>query len=483
MGYKFPENFLWGGATSANQIEGAYLEDGKGWSTADTFVYNKDFKNPKHSMLKQMSKEDVHFAMEDKEGHYPKRNGIDFYHHYKEDIALFAEMGFTTYRMSISWPRIFPNGDELEPNEKGLAFYDDVFDECLKYGIEPLVTLNHYEFPLHLSMKYNGWASREAIDCFVKYAVTVFERYKDKVKYWLTFNELNVLGLTPYVSGGILKDGIENMKQAQYQGIHHQFVAAALSVKKCHEIIPDAQIGCMLARFESYPNSCDPIDVMATLERDQSNFFYTDVQIRGEYPKYMNKFFKENNIVLQIEEEDYQILKEGTADFIGFSYYMSGVSAGKKDGDEASGNLVTMKKNPYLESSEWGWQIDPLGLRITLHKFYDRYQVPLYVVENGLGAIDKVEEDGSIHDDYRIDYLRRHIIEIGNAIEDGIEIMGYTPWGCIDLVSASTGQMSKRYGFIYVDLDDDGNGTLERSRKDSFYWFKKVIASNGEDLD
>lgn len=480
---RFPKDFLWGGATAANQFEGAFLEDGKGWSTADTFSYKKDFTNPKNSILKQMTKEDIHFAMNDKEGIYPKRYGIDFYHRYKEDIALFAEMGFKTFRMSISWPRIFPNGDEGQPNEEGLAFYDNIFDECLKYGIEPLVTLNHYEFPIHLSLKQNGWASRETINDFVKYAEVVFNRYKDKVKYWLTFNEINILGITPYVSGGILSDDIENVTQVKYQALHHQFIASALAVKKCHEIIPNAQIGCMLARFESYPATCNPADVMATLEREQSNFFYTDVQVRGKYPRYMNKFFKNNHVKIQVEENDEQILKDGTADFIGFSYYMSGVSASTNEGEKTAGNLGMTRKNPYLEASEWGWLIDPLGLRITMNKLYDKYQLPLFIVENGLGAIDVIEEDGSIHDEYRINYLRKHIEEIANSIEDGVEVMGYTPWGCIDLISASMSQMSKRYGFIHVDLDDEGNGTLERSKKDSFFWYKKVIESNGEDLD
>ncbi|MGG5341918.1 glycoside hydrolase family 1 protein [Enterococcus sp. AZ192] len=478
----FPQNFLWGGATAANQFEGAFLEDCKGWSTADTARYVKENGISMSELLKPTTKADVEFAMNDKEGIYPKRHGIDFYHKYKEDIALFAEMGFKTFRLSISWPRIFPNGDEAEPNEAGLAFYDAVFDECLRYGIEPLVTISHYEFPLGLAFKQNGWESRETIADFERYARVLFNRYKDKVKYWLTFNEINIIGMTGYLSGGILADGHENLLQAQYQAAHHQFIASALAVKACHEIIPDAKIGCMLARMEAYPETCNPLDVMESIDSDHNNLFYSDVQIRGYYPSYMNKFFRDHNITIEKEAKDDEILREGTVDFMSFSYYMSSIASHEDDGDTTGGNLLGSKKNPYLKASDWGWQIDPVGLRVTLHKLYDRYQVPLFIVENGLGAKDVVEADGSIHDSYRIDYLRSHIEQMEQAIDEGVDLMGYTPWGCIDLVSASTSEMSKRYGFIYVDLDDEGNGSLARSRKDSFYWYKKVIETNGADL-
>jgi 6-phospho-beta-glucosidase len=435
-----------------------------------------------HGITKPMTTADVKAAMADKEGIYPKRYGIDFYHRYKEDIALFAEMGFKTFRLSISWPRIFPNGDESEPNEAGLAFYDAVFDELLKYGIEPLVTISHYEFPLELAFKQNGWESRETIAAFEKYARVLFNRYKDKVKYWLTFNEINIIGMTGYLSGGILADKTDNMLQSQFQAAHHQFVASALAVKACHEIIPDAKIGCMLARMEAYPDTCNPLDVMESIDSDHTNLFYSDVQIRGYYPSYMNKFFRDNKLTIKKEPGDDAILREGTVDYMSFSYYMSSIATHEKDGEEVGGNLLGSKKNPYLKASDWGWQIDPVGLRITMHKLYDRYQIPLFIVENGLGAKDVVEEDGAIHDPYRIDYLRDHIKEMEQAIDEGVELMGYTPWGCIDLVSASTSQMSKRYGFIYVDLDDEGHGTLKRSKKDSFDWYKRVIATNGADL-
>jgi 6-phospho-beta-glucosidase len=479
----FQEGFLWGGATAANQLEGAYNEGGKGLSIFDmvTFVPKDERKNEIEMDVRSI--EELEALLAGKEGdNFPKRRGIDFYHRYKEDIALFAEMGFKTFRMSISWPRIFPNGDELVANEEGLAFYDKVFDELLKYGIEPLVTLSHYEMPLNLVQKYNGWADRSLVDYFVHYAETVFNRYKGKVKYWLTFNEINVSTISPYIGSGILVDQVEHKEQAVYQALHHQFVASARAVKACHEIIPEAMIGCMLARMEVYPETCSPDDVLAALEEDQKNLFFTDVQVRGYYPSFMLSYFEKNNIKINMLPGDEEILLQHPVDFLSFSYYMTMVTSGNPDRLKEKGNFFSGIKNPYLEASDWGWQIDPKGLRITLKKMYDRYQVPLFIVENGLGAYDKVEEDGSINDDYRIDYLRAHIEQMGEAIKDGVEVMGYTSWGCIDLISASTSEMSKRYGFIYVDQDDYGNGTLDRKKKKSFYWYKNVIDTNGEDL-
>ncbi|WP_305774457.1 glycoside hydrolase family 1 protein [Lactococcus lactis] len=479
----FKPDFLWGGATAANQFEGAFLEDGRGWSTADTAkYYPHSDKTSMDSLMDPMTTSKIEFAKKDLEGIYPKRYGIDFYHHFKEDIALFAEMGFKTFRMSISWSRIFPNGDELEPNEAGLQFYDQVFDELLKYHIEPLVTMSHYEFPLGLALKQNGWESRETVAHFEKYARVILNRYKDKVKCWLTFNEINIIGITGYLSGGLLADKTQNMLQSQFQAAHHQFLASALAVKACHEIIPEAKIGCMLARMETYPETCNPLDVMAAIDSDHANLFYSDVQVRGYYPTYMKKVFKDHHLKIIKESGDDQLLKEGKVDFMSFSYYMSSISSSSEEGEVIGGNFTQTKKNPYLKSSDWGWQIDPVGLRITLHKLYDRYQVPLFVVENGLGAHDTLEEDGTIHDNYRIDYLREHIKQMGIAIDEGVDLMGYTPWGCIDLVSASTSEMSKRYGFIYVDQDNEGEGSLKRFKKDSFYWYKSVIQSNGETL-
>lgn len=478
----FPEGFLWGGATAANQLEGGYTDGGKGFSSADFAKHDDNKEKNLMSLFMGTSREALLKAMNDNEGNYPKRRGIDFYHRYKEDIKLFAEMGFKTFRLSIAWPRIFPNGDELIPNEEGLKFYDDVLDECLKYGIEPLVTISHYEFPVGLSLKNNGWLSRETVDHFERYCKVLFERYGSKVKYWLTFNEINVLSMTAFLSGGILMDGITNMKEAQYQAIHHQFIASAKAVKLCHSMIPGAKIGCMLARMESYPMTSHPEDVWEALEMDHSNLFFTDVQVRGAYPAYTARFFAENNINLVYEEGDETLLQEGKVDFLSFSYYMSGISARKIEGETTHGNMLFGLKNPHLEYSEWGWAIDALGLRITLNKLYDRYQVPLYIVENGLGAKDTPDENFYVEDDYRIEYLRKHILAMKDAIKDGVELMGFTPWGCIDLVSASTSEMSKRYGFIYVDADDYGKGTYNRYPKKSFYWYKEVIQSNGEKL-
>ncbi|MCO4520364.1 glycoside hydrolase (beta-glucosidase) [Streptococcus infantarius subsp. infantarius] len=429
-----------------------------------------------------MTRAKLDAALNDIEGLYPKRWGSDFYHHYKEDIALYTEMRFKTFRMSIAWSRIFPNGDDATPNEAGLAFYDKVFNELNKYGIEPLVTLSHYEFPIHLITEYGGWKNRKVIDCFVHYAETVFNRYKDKVKYWLTFNEINIIGMTGYLSGGLLFDDGKLNLQEMYQAAHHQFVASSLATKVGHEINPDFKIGCMLARMQAYPATCNPDDVMEEIKKDHENLFFSDVQVRGKYPSYAKHFFKENNIELEIADGDLEILEKYPVDFMSFSYYMSSIARKQKSGEETAGNLILSEPNPYLEASDWGWQIDPVGLRITLSKLYDRYQVPLMVVENGLGALDKVEEDGSIHDQYRIDYLEYHVKQMYEAIEDGVDLMGYTWWGCTDLVSASTSEMSKCYGFVYVDADDQGNGSFDRSRKDSFFYYKDLIATRGANI-
>ncbi|MDQ1234397.1 6-phospho-beta-glucosidase [Paenibacillus sp. SORGH_AS306] len=479
----FPKDFLWGGATAANQLEGAYNVDGKGLSSADMIAYiPKEERGITNHAMEVSSERIAQILSGEFEARFPKRDGIDFYHRYKEDIALFAEMGFKVFRLSIHWSRIFPNGYDEQPNEAGLQFYDNVFDELRKYNIEPLVTLSHYETPLGLTEKYNGWVNREVVDHFARYAETVFTRYKDKVKYWLTFNEINVLTISAFTGGGVVIDREENKLQAMYQALHHQFVASSIATKLCHEIIPGSQIGCMLARMETYPFSSNPADIRQAQHDNQMNLFFTDVHARGEYPRFMNRYFAENNIVIQKEDGDDEILKKYTVDYISFSYYMSITVTTGADGDKAAGNLFGGVKNPYLEASDWGWQIDPIGLRVTLNNFYDRYQKPLFIVENGLGAFDKVEEDGSIHDTYRIEYLRKHIEQMREAIADGVELMGYTSWGPIDLVSMSTSEMSKRYGFIYVDQDDDGNGTLKRSKKDSFEWYKNVIATNGAEL-
>ena len=429
-----------------------------------------------------MTRAKLDAALNDTEGLYPKRWGSDFYHCYKENIALYAEMGFKTFRMSIAWSRIFPNGDDATPNEAGLAFYDKVFNELNKYGIEPLVTLSHYEFPIHLITEYGGWKNRKVIDCFVHYAETVFNRYKDKVKYWLTFNEINIIGMTGYLSGGLLFDDGKLNLQEMYQAAHHQFVASSLATKVGHEINPDFKIGCMLACMQAYPSTCNPDDVMEEIKKDHENLFFSDVQVSGKYPSYAKHFFKENNIELEIADGDLEILEKYPVDFMSFSYYMSSIAHKQKSGEETAGNLILSEPNPYLEASDWGRQIDPVGLRITLNKLYDRYQVPIMVVENGHGALDKVEEDGSIHDQYHIDYLESHVKQMYEAIEDGVDLKGYTWWGRTDLVSASTSEMSKRYGFVYVDTDGQGNDSFDRSRKDSFFYYKDLIATRGANI-
>lgn len=459
----FPQDFLWGGAVAANQVEGAYREAGKGLSTSDV--------QPQGIFGDVVERREGDVGIKDV--------AIDFYHQYPQDIALFAEMGFKCLRTSIAWTRIFPHGDEDQPNEAGLAFYDSLFDEMAKYGIQPVVTLSHYEMPWELVKKHGGWGNRKTIGFFEHYARTVFQHYQHKVKYWLTFNEINMSLHAPLTGVGLPAG---SSKAEIYQAIHHQLVASAKAVKACHEIIPDAKIGNMLLGGLMYPLSCQPQDVWETLQQNRTWLFFGDVQCRGEYPGYMLRYFRENNITLDITPEDRQALKT-TIDFISFSYYMTGcVTADEELNRKSRGNILDMVPNPHLPSSEWGWQIDPTGLRILLNMLWDRYQKPLFIVENGLGAKDKISADGAIHDDYRISYLNDHLVQVAEAIDDGVEVMGYTSWGPIDIVSASKAEMSKRYGFIYVDRDDHGEGTLTRRRKDSFYWYSEVIASNGESL-
>lgn len=463
MSFRFPDSFLWGGAIAANQVEGSHLTDGKGLSTSDV--------QPFGAMGKLVYRTEGDFNIKDV--------AIDFYNRYPEDIALFGEMGFTCLRLSIAWSRIFPNGDDAEPNEAGLAYYDRIFDKLAKYNIKPLVTLSHYEMPLNLADKYKGWASREVIGFFEKYAKVVFNRYKEKVKLWLTFNEINVTLHEPFTGSGLPRDCDE---QTRYQGIHHQLVASAKAVKACHEIIPDAKIGNMMLGAMLYPLTCHPNDMIETLNNNREWLMFGDIQVRGYYPSYMTRKFQKLGIELDITEDDKEAMKE-TIDFVSFSYYMTGcASADPEQLDKANANMLKMIANPHLQASEWGWQIDPVGLRYILNFLYDRYQLPLFIVENGLGAKDVLDQNGEVIDDYRIQYLNDHLYQIGEAIQDGVEVMGYTCWGPIDLVSASTAQMSKRYGFIYVDRDDQGNGTLERKHKKSFGWYKSVIESKGEKL-
>lgn len=488
----FPKDFLWGGATAANQFEGAWDVDGKGVSTSDCCTRGSltSVRHVTYQTEDGQVESKIMFGLDAPKGakfgafdgyDYPSHEGIDFYHHYKEDIALFAEMGFKTFRMSINWTRIFPNGDDEQPNEKGLQFYEDVFKELKKYGIEPLVTLSHYETPIALTNKWNAWADRRTIDCFVRYAKTCFERYNGLVKYWLTFNEINCISFGGFMAAGVASRDPLMIANAT----RNQLLASALAVQEAHKVNPDMMVGNMIGYGASYPYTCNPEDVLKQRKSQYNVDFYSDVQARGYYPNYKLKEYERANLDFELTKEDQEILANGTVDFITFSYYMSNcVSADPEVLANQKGNMLMGVKNPYLTESEWGWQIDPVGLRISLNDFYTKYRKPLMVVENGLGARDIVTEDGQIHDDYRIDYLRAHIEQMDKAInEDGVDLIGYTPWGCIDLVSASTGEMAKRYGFIYVDIQDDGTGDGKRMKKDSFYWYKKVIASNGVDLD
>lgn len=464
----FPDGFLWGGATAANQIEGAYDQGGKGLSIQDVM--------PKGIMAPRT------------DGPTPdnlKLEGIDFYHRYAEDIALLAEMGFTVFRFSIAWSRIFPHGDETTPNEEGLAFYDRVLDELEKHGIEPLVTISHYETPLHLAETYDGWVSREMIGFYERYVRTLFARYGHRVRYWLTFNEINSVLHAPLLSGGINTPADQLSQQDLYQAAHHELVASALATKIAHEEVPGAKVGCMVIAMPIYPLTPDPADVLEVMRADHANLMFSDVHTRGYYPGYALRYFAQNDISLDITDDDREILTH-TVDFVSFSYYMSVCeTADPAKKAKGEGNILGGVPNPTLSGSEWGWQIDPVGLRVVLNQFWDRWQKPLFIVENGLGAKDElVEVDGvlTVLDDYRISYLHDHLVQVGEALADGVELWGYTTWGPIDLVSATTAQLSKRYGFIYVDRNDDGTGSLTRYKKRSFDWYAEVIRTNGASL-
>lgn len=482
----FPENFLWGGATAANQCEGGWQENGKGDSIMDHLTGGS---------LTEMR----NFTSEIKNNLlYPSHEAIDMYHHYMTDIKLFKEMGFNVYRLSVNWTRIFPRGDEKEPNRKGIEFYRKIFQELRKQKIEPLVTISHFEMPYYLCEHYRGWSNRKVIDFYVKYCKVLFEEFKGLVKYWLPINEINICtaedglyfgsGIPPkkeeieYLHNGYTKEEACEM----YTALHHQFIASAKAISLGREISEDYKFGCMIAGEIYYPNTCNPKDILeAQWMNEKEMYFCSDVQIRGEYPYYTKKLLNEKGATITVEKGDLEIIAEGTVDFYTFSYYLSFCASADPEVQkkQRSGNMFEGLDNPYLKESEWGWQIDPDGLRYILNELYARYGIPIMVVENGLGARDVLTEDKKIHDNYRIDYLRKHIEAIGNAVDDGVDVIGYTTWGCIDLVSAGTGEMAKRYGFIYVDKHDDGTGTLERYKKDSFYWYKQVIESNGKNLE
>ena len=464
---RFPEGFLWGGATAANQVEGAYDQGGKGLSIQDVMprgIMGAPTDEPTPDNL--------------------KLEAVDFYHRYAEDIALFAEMGFSVYRFSIAWSRIFPRGDEETPNEEGLAFYDRVLDELEKHGITPLVTISHYETPLHLARTYDGWVSRELIGFYERYVRVLFDRYGHRVQHWLTFNEINSVLHAPLLSGGILTPKEQLSPTALYQAAHHELVASALATKIAHELDLGLKVGCMVIAMPIYPLTPDPADVLAVLHADHANLMFSDVHTRGEYPGYALRHLREQGVELDITDGDRELLRH-TVDFVSFSYYMSLCETADPTVKAGQGNLMGGVPNPHLPASEWGWQIDPVGLRVVMNQFWDRWHTPLFIVENGLGAKDAlVEVDGrlTVEDDYRISYLNDHLVQVAEAVADGVEVMGYTTWGPIDLVSASTAQLSKRYGFIYVDRDDDGTGTLDRYKKRSFDWYAEVIRTNGASL-
>ncbi len=469
------KDFLWGGATAANQCEGGWQEGKRGMALVDVIPYGE---NRMPVMEGRMDYREL-----PADSIYPGREAIDLYGHYKEDIALFAEMGFRCYRFSLSWSRIFPTGEETKPNEEGLKFYEALIDELLQYGIEPVVTICHFDIPLNLVDKYGSWRNRKVIDFYLNYCDAVFRYFKGKVRYWITFNEINMLMHLPFMGAGIRFEQGENELAVKYQAAHNELTASAYAVKLAHEINPEYQVGCMLAAGSVYPYSCRPEDVWESMKRDRENYFFIDVQARGEYPAYAKKLLEQKGIRLEMGPWDTRILREHTVDFISLSYYNSRCVRADGQGEASGGNVFASAKNPYLECSQWGWPIDPLGLRITLNALYDRYQKPLFIVENGLGARDEPDENGRIADDYRIDYLKAHILAMMDAAdEDGVDLIGYTPWGCVDLISATTGEMSKRYGFIYVDKDDKGNGTWKRVRKKSFFWYREVIEANGENL-
>lgn len=472
----FPENFLWGGAFAANQFEGAFDEGGKGLCIADINEFQDELA-PEDKYNTEMTSDHLEALLASNTKIFPKRWGIDFYHTYKEDLKELKEMGFKTFRTSINWARIFPNGDDAVPNEEGLRFYDDLLNEVIANGMQPLITMSHYEMPIALTRgKYCGWYSREVIDLFERYCQVLFDRYHDKVKLWIIVNQINLIVFESFNHLGIAEDRVEDPLSAKYQGVHNEMVACARATRYAHEHYKDLQIGMMMCGGPEYAATSDPEDQLAALRHNQMEYYFPDVLLRGEYPGYALHFFEENGIQVEITPQDEADLKN-TADFMSFSYYYSRIVSKEsyEDGNQAM-------RNPNLPASPWGWSVDPMGLRILLNKYWDRYQLPMYITENGFGCYDELV-DGTVHDDYRIAYLREHIRQMREAIKDGVDLRGYYVWGPIDIVSCSSSEMSKRYGMVYVDYDDYGKGTGKRYRKDSFAWYKKVIASNGEDLD
>lgn len=472
----FPDNFLWGCAVAANQCEGAYDVDGKGYSIADIEAY-QPLKDRTRLLGFTHTKADIEAAIQDTQGYYPKRHGINFYHRFDEDLALMEGMGMKCFRTSIAWSRIFPRGDEEEPNEAGLAFYDRLIDSIIAHGMEPIITISHYEMPIALTLEYGGWQNRQVVELFMRYAETVLNRYGHKVRYWIPFNQINLIYLGNFIPFGMPDDGKEPLQSDCFQALHHQFIANALCVKLGHKINPEMQIGMMLADTIAYPKTCDPNDLMSTVKKNQMQYFFCDVMLRGVYPRSCWDYFERHEIEITFAQGDEELLKAYPSDFLSFSYYYSKVHTARH-----SDHPYDVEANPYLKTSQWGWDIDAIGFRNTMNNYYDRYHTPIMIAENGLGATDTIEADGKIHDSYRIAYLQAHIDQMKLAIQDGVEVFAYCMWAPIDIVSCSTSEMSKRYGFIYVDLDDEGKGSGKRLRKDSYDWYRRVIASNGEEL-
>lgn len=470
-------DFMWGGAISANQTEGSFNSDDRGLTNFDMLPQNP-------SRLKDVITDQENF-LKNTFDYYSGRKGNNFYQQYKEDISLLAELGVNSFRISLAWSRIFPNGDEKTPNERGLAFYESVIDELIANKIEPIITISHFDIPLGIIENYGGWYNRKVIDLYLNFSQVVMERFKEKVRYWIPFNEMNMTMHIPFIGAGITFTSTENTLEKKYQSAHHQLVANAKTIEVGRKITPDFKFGCMMAAGKTYPYTCKPEDVFATFEQEKANYLFSDVQVKGQYPQLMLKFFEKNNINITMLPEDTHLFKNNTVDFLSFSYYSSACNAAhNKDIDTVKMNGPDTLKNPYLSDTNSVWQIDPLGLRITLNTLYDRYEIPLFIVENGLGTYADELINGRIHDDYRIDYMKQHLSNMKKAIEeDGIELLGYLAWGIIDLVSVSEGKMSKRYGVIYVDSDDNGIGTYHRYRKDSFYWYQTVIKTNGESID
>lgn len=479
---KFSNDFLWGAAISATQTEGGYLEGGKGLTIQD-FITGGSL-NRERKFTPTIS--DDYF--------YPSHEAVDFYGHAIEDLNMLASLGLKSIRLSISWARIYSNGDDAEVNQEGLDYYMSLFKECKKLGLEPVVTLSHFDFPWKVTKEYNGFYSRETIDLFLRYVKTVMTEFKGYVRYWLTFNEINfgVLPMGAFKAQGMIDKNIANGDkvvnyselrvplQDQITALHHQFLASALTVELAHEIDPNNKVGCMIGYITQYPLTSHPKDILEAQKIDRIlNKFSSDVCVKGEYPTHIFKWFKDNNVELEIPESDKEILKRGVVDFYSLSYYMSNCATFRDDVEVVHGNLMGGVKNDYLEASEWGWQVDPLGLTYTLNDIWDRYNIPLMIVENGLGSADELI-DGRIKDDYRIDYLKAHIEAIEKALEYGVDVIGYMPWSAIDLVSSGTGEMKKRYGLIYVDKNDNGEGKFTRTIKDSGYWYRDTISKNSK---